>query len=136
MSASFPPRPQRARQLLPKECYYTPEWFEAHHVQGDHIEGGPGHDTIRGGYSGADRPFDGHSPCRREAAEGLPTALLDRKVLGYPGRQAIPEEVDVGVPPLHQLGNGIGRPLAPNAIAVDDDRLRLVGEACRHRLLG
>ena len=79
--------------------------------------------TIRGGSSGADRPFDDQSPCQRDAAEELSTALLDREVLGYPGRQAFPEEVDVGVSPLHQLGDGIGRPLASHAVAIHDDRL-------------
>jgi Rieske 2Fe-2S family protein len=28
MPMSIPPKPRRAEQILPKECYYDPEWFE------------------------------------------------------------------------------------------------------------
>jgi len=31
MPMSIPPKPTQARQLLPKECYYDPEWFEREH---------------------------------------------------------------------------------------------------------
>ncbi|MCB0219862.1 MAG: aromatic ring-hydroxylating dioxygenase subunit alpha, partial [Chrysiogenetes bacterium] len=31
MPMPIPPKPTRAQQLLPKECYFDPEWFEREH---------------------------------------------------------------------------------------------------------
>ncbi len=33
MPMSIPPKPTRAEQLLPKDCYYTPDWFEREHAE-------------------------------------------------------------------------------------------------------
>ncbi len=33
MASSIPPKPQRAEQLLPKECYFDPAWFEREHAE-------------------------------------------------------------------------------------------------------